>query len=182
MPQLIYSPTSPYARKCRILVRELGLSPAITETDANPFGDGDVLLRANPLGRVPCLVMDDGRALTESTLIGAWLNARAANPWLSDWDDRRLEALGHGLLDLAVARRVEMVREEGLLCDYWITRRERAILRALDELEAEAFGQGDRRHRRDYATACKGSRGMLGPGCNFVACSYLSIPLPRHTR
>ncbi len=36
-----------------------------------------------------------------------------------------------------MARRVEMVREEGLLCDYWITRRERAILRALDELEAE---------------------------------------------
>ncbi|SDM58685.1 glutathione S-transferase N-terminal domain-containing protein [Maricaulis salignorans] len=137
MAQLIYSPTSPYARKCRILVRELGLEPAITETAANPFEDDDVLLRANPLGRVPCLVMEDGRALTESGLIAAWLNARAANPWRSDWDDRRLEALGHGLLDLAVARRVEMVREPGLFCDFWITRRERGILRALDELEAE---------------------------------------------
>jgi len=137
MIQLIYSPTSPYARKCRILVRELGLEPAIAETDANPFDDGDTLLRANPLGRVPCLVMEDGRALTESALIAAWLNARAANPWLVDWDDRRLEALGHGLLDLAVARRVEMVRDEALLCDYWIARRERGILRALDELEAE---------------------------------------------
>ena len=52
----------------------------------------------------------------------------------------------------------------------------------LDELEAQAFGQGDRRHRRDYAAACEGSRVVLGPGCNFVACSYLSIPLPRHTR
>tara|TARA_R110000765_G_scaffold363756_1_gene453959 strand:+ start:417 stop:1007 length:591 start_codon:yes stop_codon:yes gene_type:complete len=137
MLQLIYSPTSPYARKCRILVRELGLEPAITETAANPFEDDEILLRANPLGRVPCLVMDDGRALTESALIAAWLNARAANPWLSDWDDRRLEALGHGLLDLAVARRVEMVREPGLFCDFWIARRERGILRALDELEVE---------------------------------------------
>ncbi|WP_417489807.1 glutathione S-transferase N-terminal domain-containing protein [Maricaulis sp.] len=137
MLQLIYSPTSPYARKCRILVRELGLEPEIGETAANPFEDDDVLLRANPLGRVPCLVMEDGRALTESALIAAWLNARAANPWLCDWDDRRLEALGHGLLDLTVARRVEMVRESGLFCDFWITRRERGILRALDELETE---------------------------------------------
>lgn len=138
MMQLFYSPTSPYARKCRILVRELGLKHAVTEIDANPFEDGAGLLAANPLGRVPCLVMADGRALTESSLIAAWLNAQAETPWAAGWDDRRLEALGSGLLDLAVARRVEMVRDEALFSDYWLGRREGAILRALDELEAEA--------------------------------------------
>tara|TARA_R110000868_G_scaffold124172_3_gene328428 strand:+ start:6522 stop:7109 length:588 start_codon:yes stop_codon:yes gene_type:complete len=136
--QLLYSPTSPYARKCRILIRELGLHDAVVEVEANPFDDGAGLLSANPLGRVPCLVLDDGRALTESCLIAARLNALAAEPWESDWDDRRIEALASGLLDLAVARRVEMVRDAALFCDFWIGRRERGILRALDELETEA--------------------------------------------
>ncbi|WP_339747184.1 glutathione S-transferase N-terminal domain-containing protein [uncultured Maricaulis sp.] len=136
--QLFYSPTSPYARKCRVLVRELGLLELVSEIDANPFEDGAGLLQANPLGRVPCLALEDGRALTESSLIAAWLNDQAKTPWASSWDDRRIEALGSGLLDLAVARRVEMVREAALFSDFWIGRRERGILRALDELEAEA--------------------------------------------
>ena len=137
MMQLYYSPTSPYARKCRILIRELGLLAVVDEVDANPFEDGAGLLQANPLGRVPCLVMQDGRALTESSLIAAWLNEQASAPWASGWDDRRIEALGSGLLDLAVARRVEMVRDAALFSDYWLGRRERGILRALDELEGE---------------------------------------------
>jgi glutathione S-transferase len=68
--KLLVSGTSPYARKCRILVRELGLTAQVEEVDAHPFEDGEVLLAANPLGRVPCLVMADGRALTESTRVG----------------------------------------------------------------------------------------------------------------
>lgn len=136
--QLFYSTTSPYARKCRILIRELGLQDAVDEVEANPFDDAAGLLSANPLGRVPCLVMDDGHALTESCLIAARLNAQAGQPWASDWDDRRVEALGSGLLDLTVARRVEMVRDAALFSDFWIGRRERGILRALDELESEA--------------------------------------------
>ncbi|WP_417493012.1 glutathione S-transferase N-terminal domain-containing protein [Maricaulis sp.] len=137
MMQLIYSPTSPYARKCRILVRELALQHVVTEIADNPFEDSATLLQANPLGRVPCLVLDDGQALTESGLISAWLNDRAATPWSSGWDDRRLEALGSGLLDLAVARRVEMVRDEAIYSSFWLGRRERGILRTLDELERE---------------------------------------------
>lgn len=133
--QLFYSPTSPYARKCRIVVRELELQDSVCEIIANPFEDSEALLAANPLGRVPCLVLDDGRAWTESGLIAAWLNQHAAAPWPSSWEDRRLEALGAGLLDLAVARRVEMVRDAALFSDYWITRRENGIRRALDELE-----------------------------------------------
>ncbi len=135
--QLLVSDTSPYARKCRILLRELNLLQRVTETDAHPFQDGETLLSANPLGRVPCLVMDDGRALTESTVIAAYLNETAEQSWTSDWDDRRLEALGTGLIDLAVGRRVEMVRDKAIYSDYWLGRRERGIGRALDQLEAE---------------------------------------------
>jgi glutathione S-transferase len=86
---------------------------------------------------VPCLVLDDGKALTESAVIAAWLNDHVAEPWPSNWEDRRLEALGSGLLDLAVARRVEMVRDEAIYSAHWLGRRERGILRTLDQLEHE---------------------------------------------
>lgn len=134
--KLIISTTSPYSRKCRVMVRELGLENEVEEVEAQPFEDDPELIRANPLGRVPCLQLDDGQALTESALIADYLAERAGDPWPRDWDDRRLEALGNGLLDLTVMRRVEMVRDEGIRSDYWIGRRERGIQRALAELEA----------------------------------------------
>lgn len=134
--KLIISTTSPYSRKCRIMVREFGLTEDVEEVESHPFDDDPDLLAANPLGRVPCLLMDDGQALTESALIADYLAEQAGEPWIRDWNDRRLEALGSGLLDLTVMRRVEMVRDEGIRSDYWIGRRERGIQRALDQLEA----------------------------------------------
>lgn len=138
--KLLISDTSPYARKCRVLVCEFGLSERVEEVDAHPFEDGETLLEANPLGRVPALIMDDGRALTESLLIGTYLAAQAGQPWVEDWDEWRLQTLGSGLIDLAVGRRVEMVRDEALYSDYWIGRRERGIARALDQLDNEVTG------------------------------------------
>ncbi|WP_323761373.1 glutathione S-transferase N-terminal domain-containing protein [Maricaulis sp.] len=138
--KLIISTTSPYSRKCRVMVRELGLGDRIEEWESHPFDDDPELLRANPLGRVPCLVLDDGQAFTESALIADYLVEQADQSWPQDWNDRRLEALGNGLLDLTVARRVEMVRDEGLQSAYWIGRRERGIMRAIDELETAVGG------------------------------------------
>ncbi len=137
MMKLLISDTSPYARKCRVLVREMGLTERVEEVEAHPFEDGETLLSANPLGRVPALIMDDGRALTESLLIGTYLAAQAGQPWGEDWEEWRLQTLASGLIDLAVARRVEMVRDEAIYSAYWITRREHGIARALDQLETE---------------------------------------------
>ncbi|MDF1767320.1 glutathione S-transferase N-terminal domain-containing protein [Maricaulis sp.] len=133
--KLIISTTSPYSRKCRVMVHELGLADEVEELESHPFDDDPALIQANPLGRVPCLVLDDGQAFTESALIADYLCERAGEPWPRDWTDRRLEALGNGLLDLTVARRVEMVRDEGIQSDFWIQRRERGIMRAIDEIE-----------------------------------------------
>jgi glutathione S-transferase len=162
--QLLVSDTSPYARKCRVLLREFALMDQVEEVDAHPFEDGATLLAANPLGRVPCLVLDDGRALTESSLIAAWLNDRSEHGWDLGWDDRRLEALGTGLLDLAVGRRVEMVRDEAIQSAYWISRRENGISRALDQLETEIAD----------ASSIEG----LGPLTVAIALEYLDFRYP----
>ena len=162
--KLLASDTSPYARKCRILIQEFGLVDRVDVVDAHPFQDGQILLDANPLGRVPCLIMDDGRTLTESTLIASYLSEVASNPWSNHWDDRRLEALGTGLLDLAVGRRIEMVRDEAIFSEYWIERREHGILRTLDQLEAGFDG--------DIAIKA------LGPLTIVVALGYLDFRFP----
>ncbi|MHA6288460.1 glutathione S-transferase N-terminal domain-containing protein [Maricaulis sp. CAU 1757] len=162
--KLILSTTSPYSRKCRILVRETGLLDLVDEVESHPFEDDEELLRANPLGRVPCLVLDDGEALTESGLIADYLMEQAGNPWPRDLADKRLEALGSGLLDLAVARRVEMVRDEDIQSDYWIQRRERAIMRAVDQLETIVDEVDDWM--------------ALGPLTMAVALSYLDFRFP----
>ena len=162
--KLIISSTSPYSRKCRVMVREFELGDAIEEVEAHPFDDDPDLLSANPLGRVPCLLMDDGQALTESAIIADYIAERAGEPWPRDWTDRRLEALGSGLLDLTVMRRVEMVRDEGIRSDFWIGRRERGIQRALDELEA-GMGEADNPHAQ-------------GPLTMAVALGYLDFRYP----
>lgn len=161
--QLLVSHTSPYARKCRVLVKELGLQDTVEEIDAHPFEDGETLLKANPLGRVPCLVRD-GKGYPESTLIGEILHEEAGYPWRYDWEDQRVEALASGLLDLAVGRRVEMVRDTAIHSDYWIGRREAGIARTLDVLESEA--------KRGLETDTMGALTIA------IAVSYLDFRFP----
>lgn len=161
--QLLVSHTSPYARKCRVLVRELGLEDKVEEIDAHPFENGETLLNANPLGRVPCLIRD-GKGYPESTLIGEILHEEAGYPWRYDWEDQRIEALASGLLDLAVGRRVEMVRDEAIYSKYWISRREAGIARTLDVLEAEC--------RRGL------ERDTMGALTIAIAVSYLNFRYP----
>lgn len=138
MMKLLVSHTSPYARKCRVLVRELGLLDQVEEIEAHPFENGELLLNANPLGRVPCLIGEDGNSITESLFIAEVLNGTADAPWSNTLDNRRMDILATGLIDLAVARRVEMVRDEASWSDYWIGRREDGIRRTLDVLENQS--------------------------------------------
>lgn len=56
--QLIYSPTSPYARKVRMLVIEKGLTDRVEVVVANPLQDPPELLAANPLAKVPAIIVE----------------------------------------------------------------------------------------------------------------------------
>src|SRR3546814_3506529 len=72
--QLFYSPTSPYARKCRVVARERGLMADLEEVVCNPMEDPAALHASNPLGKVPCLVLDDGVAVFDSPVIAEYLD------------------------------------------------------------------------------------------------------------
>ena len=71
---LYYSPTSPYARKVRIVALEKDVADRITVHALNPLEDPPALLAANPLAKVPCLLLDDG------TFHDAFWMGRAIDP------------------------------------------------------------------------------------------------------
>ena len=65
--KLIGSLTSPYVRKARIVFAEKKIEvPLIQE---NVWSQDTKIMQANPLGKVPCLVMDDGGAMFDSRVI-----------------------------------------------------------------------------------------------------------------
>lgn len=72
--QLFLNTTSPFARIARIALEEKGHADVATEF-VDPWADAPRLLEANTAARVPALVTDDGRRLTESLLIVLWLEA-----------------------------------------------------------------------------------------------------------
>lgn len=61
--QLFYSTTSPYVRKVRVTAIEKGLAGQIDLRLANAHGVDEALRAANPLSRIPTLILDDGSAL-----------------------------------------------------------------------------------------------------------------------
>lgn len=143
--KLYSSPTSPFARKVRIVIREKGASQLIAEEMVAALSDPAELHAANPLGKVPALLLDDGTALFDSPLICEYLDATLDGPTLlpptgpARWQAQRLHAIGDGIADAAVALIFEKNRPEPERSENWMGRWRRAIIRSLDLLEAEAM-------------------------------------------
>lgn len=97
--------TSPYGRIARVALREKGLGPQIEEVIIDPWTDPPEFIAANAAARVPTLVLDDGRALTESLLIVQWLEATRREPSLLGADPARVlsqAGIAMGAIDAAV--------------------------------------------------------------------------------
>ena len=140
---LYYSPTSPYARKTRIVAIEKGLAGGLTMHALDPLKDPPELLAANPLAKVPCLLLDDGTVLLDSPVICEYLDSLAPEPVLvpaggaARWDVLRRQALADGILDLAVALRLESLRPAAQQSPEWQGRWRAGILRSVEHLAQE---------------------------------------------
>lgn len=116
--KLLISPTSPYVRKTRVLMREKGLLDRIEEISLNPHQDPAELLAQNRLGKIPVLVRDDGDAFYDSPVICEYLDCLTDAPRLipasgeARWAILRAQALADGILDLTVAIVMERARPE----------------------------------------------------------------------
>jgi glutathione S-transferase len=91
--KFFHVPTSPFARKARVVAAELGLAERLELVTVTLRDPASALLPFNPVGRVPALEVAPGTVLTESSLISLYLDAEAGYRLLPASGPKRLEAL-----------------------------------------------------------------------------------------
>jgi glutathione S-transferase len=110
--QLLYTKRSPYARKVQVVALEKNLPLDLIEE--NLAQKSAALLQANPLAKIPALILDDGQALFDSPVICEYLDSLNATPILiapnNRWQILRWQAVADGLMDSAVAQYLEKAR------------------------------------------------------------------------
>mgnify|MGYP001419914949 CR=1 FL=1 len=97
--ELFLNATSPYARLVRIVVLEKGLADAVKLRWCDPWSDDAQLLEANPAGRIPALITEDGTALSESLVIALYL-----------------DGMGRSEPIIPASRLSEVLRQAGKVC------------------------------------------------------------------
>jgi glutathione S-transferase len=141
--KLLGAPASPYVRKCRVAIAELGLSNALELVQAStaPVEPNKEVQSANPIVKIPALILDDGSSLFDSRIILRYLNELADGPLYPPkrWDIQRRESQAEGFLDAALLLRYEtFLRPEAKRWDDWIKGQRFKIDSVLDAMEHEA--------------------------------------------
>jgi glutathione S-transferase len=173
--KLIGSLTSPYVRKVRIVMAEKKLDFQLVLEDV---WNSDDILRANPLGKVPCLVMEGGEAVFDSRVIVEYLDTLSPVGRLippsgrARAEVRTWEALADGLLDASIGARMEAIwggRTEAQRSQAWISRQ---MSRVDSALSAMSSGLADR-------TWCHGNQMSLADIAVGCAVGYLDFRYPQ---
>jgi len=140
--RLIGSPTSPYVRKVLIVAHETGMASRLEVVNGSgtPLAPHAETIAVNPLGKVPCLLRDEGPALFDSRVICQYLNAVGGGDLAPEgdarWTSLTLEAIGDGILDAALLTVYETrLRPEEIRFDPWVEGQKAKVNRALDHLE-----------------------------------------------
>ena len=149
--KLFYSPTSPYVRKVMACAIARGIERQIDLLTTNPHASPPDLLACNPLSKVPCLLVDDGMALFDSRVVCEFLDTveldtvEFVSPLFLQGGARigalRMQAIGDGICDAAVLRRMEQGKPREDAREAQMGRHRAAVERALDLLEAEPPAQ-----------------------------------------
>ena len=144
--KLIGSLGSPYVRKVRVVMAEKKLDYAFALEDV--WSENTTIQLSNPLGKVPCLVMEDGSAMFDSHVIVEYLDTLTPVGKLIPSNTRERaevkcwEALADGVLDAGAAMRMERVlRPPEQQSEAWVARQRSKVDAGL---KAMAHGLADR--------------------------------------
>lgn len=140
--KLLMSPPSPFVRKVRVVIRETGQLDAIEEvavtTSALDTAPG--LMAANPLGKIPALIREDGPAIYDSRVITRYLDARVGAGLYPDarlWEILTLEATADGIMEAGVLMVYEgRLRPEAQQSPEWVEAQWGKLSRSLDAVNA----------------------------------------------
>lgn len=138
--QLIMSPASPFVRKVRVLIREAGLADRIEEVEisTSPMASAAEAIAANPLGKIPSLLRNDGPTLYDSRVICRYLNDMAGGQFYPEsrlYEVLTLEATAEGIMDSSVGMTYEMRFREDRAWPEWLDKQWVKVDRALTAIE-----------------------------------------------
>jgi len=140
MPKILYSSASPYSAKARMAATHAGYAFNSVTVDTN--ADPDILIDANPLGKIPTLITNDGTVVFDSRAIVQFINRETKGAILPRNAVKRteaetLEALADGLCDCLLAHIYERrFRPEEKIHQPWLDKQWEKAGRVLDTLNA----------------------------------------------
>jgi glutathione S-transferase len=147
--KLFGSPTSPYVRKARVLIKEKNLPVEFMIED--PWMEGSPIIAKNPLSKVPALEIAPNDYIFESVLVVHFLDhidGRSFTPRdpVGYWEAQRWQSVGNGIIDAVIARVLESRRPPEFQMAAKKEREEQRVQRAIAYAE----------------NMCKGSEFLVG--------------------
>ena len=163
--KLIGAVTSPYVRKVRVVLAEKKLDYEFVSEDV--WSADTRIAESNPLGKVPCLIMDGQEAMFDSRVIVEYLDTLSpvgkliAPSGRPRAEVKTWEALADGIMDAAILARLEATwpgRAAGERSQAWIDRQMQKVDAALVAMSRglgdKAFCSGIYLSLSDIAAGC----------------------------
>lgn len=171
--KLIGSLASPYVRKVRVVMLEKKIDYDFALD--NVWGSETKIHKSNPLGKVPCLIMDDGGAMFDSRVIVEYLDTLTPVGKLIPPSGRERaeikcwEALADGVCDAGILVRLERtLRPADQQSEEWVGRQ---MAKINDGLKAMSSGLQDTAY-------CAGKQYTLADVAVGCALGWLSLRFP----
>ena len=173
--KLIGSAASPYVRKVRVVLAEKRLDYQFVIEDV--WAAETTISSSNPLGKVPCLIMEGGEAMFDSRVIVEYLDTLSPVGKLIPQQGRERaevktwEALADGVMDAGVLWRLEATwagRNDGERSAAWI---ERQRAKVEDGVAAMAKGLAD----KPFCSGIHLSLSDIAVGCTL---GWLNLRFP----
>ena len=173
--KLIGSLTSPYVRKVRIVMAEKKLD---YQHELEDVWASDRIIKSNPLGKVPCLVLSGGEAIFDSRVIVEYLDTRSpVSRLIPEGSRERIEvktweALADGILDAAILARLEATwggRSDEQRSQPWIDRQ-------LQKVSASVAAIGTGLAEKPWCLGIHLSLADIAVGC---ALGYIDFRVPQ---
>ncbi|BBB65192.1 glutathione S-transferase [Undibacterium sp. YM2] len=161
--KLIGSTTSPFVRKVRVVMAEKKLDYVFVQE--NVWAADTTIQQSNPLGKVPCLLMEDGGAMFDSRVIVEYIDTLTPVGKLIPAQGRERvevkcwEALADGIMDAAILVRLEKtLRPAEQQSQEWIDRQMSKVHAGLKSMSSglgdTAFCTGTHLTLADISVAC----------------------------